>query len=186
MPKRRQISEHEFEEAKKFASAFIEANYRGSGLMSRSTESLWDNLIVRERLADDPGHAVQSAKGDFRLQLALRREVAGSIEQGAELPVEAKEWLIKLLLGEDEFLAGPGTKQSHGILRFVIWETLKRLTHRGLAPTRAPSTTPQHSGADAVAAALAELQLPAASFDAVVHVYKDYSKLDQEKNRKIK
>ena len=182
MASRPKVSEHEFKEAVEIAKSVIERMYLGRGIYSKNSEKVWDLTIVRDGLAGNPKKLVNWAKKDYRIQTALRLELAARLESDTVIPKEAERWLIAVLRDEIQFINPPANRPKTGILEAVIFEAIKRLVERGMKPSRNVSSPPL-SASDAVAAALGQLNLPSATYDAVAHIWKGFQRLNRKSTK---
>lgn len=103
----------------------------------------------------------------------VRGTVANILDRGEELPLEARDWLVKYLRGE---VIRPNEKRgrkSEFRMHLLIFKVVKSLVNEGMNMTRNPGS-PSTSACDAVARALKELQLTPTTHDGVRKIYTSF------------
>lgn len=106
---------------------------------------------------------------------ALRLSIADEIERGHNLPDEAREWLLQYLRGKVCRPKSQAGRKLEFWIHHLIWMAVSARVQEGMKATRNDASEAV-SACDAVADAMAELDLQPSTFYGVKRVWQDMKK----------
>ena len=129
-----------------------------------------ENLGV-SMLGKNPSEMIDLSSVHSDTFLALLLGLAYELENGRNIPAEARLWLAQYLRGEIKPPNQKRGRKNNPGLEVLIYFAVEGGVGRGLTATRNDATKQNHSACDAVARALGEMRLPYANFDSVKDIW---------------
>lgn len=144
-------------------------------LLERWKESdvVWDmagGLVAADFLRENPRFCLAWAADDAKGFDYLKNGIAQMLLDGEELPPAIAAWLVAYLREQVSRPKAKAGRSAKSWMHLKICFVIRRLCEKGMIATR-NDVSEQKSACDAVADALARLELEPATFDGVKHIW---------------